>query len=73
MALQQVPLFITTDNKEFKSEVEAEAHQAGLDQAPLINGYIQHAGLNDGKGKAQAGLLRRHLAAFLAYQASTLV
>lgn len=64
MALQTRSLFVTSDGKEFKVQAEAEAHQAGLDSKPLIEGYITHSKLE----KAQAGLMRRHLAAFLAFQ-----
>lgn len=58
--LKQISKFVTTDNREFLDENEAQAHQAYLNNAEVVDAYIDGQGL----GKAQAGLLRRHLPAF---------
>lgn len=62
--VKKVDLFVTSDGKEFKDEGSANAHEKGLEKAEKIEGYIAAAGLQ----KAQAGLMRKHIAAYLSFE-----
>jgi hypothetical protein len=64
--VKQVELFETNDGKKFPTMAEAEAHEAGQVHTGLIEAYITSAGLQ----KAQAGLMRKHLASFIVFEAS---
>jgi hypothetical protein len=61
-----VTKFMTSDGKEFDTELEADGHEAGLKHAKLIEAYIAKSGAL----KAGAGMLRNHLPQFIAFQAS---
>ena len=52
--------------KEFNTAAEADAYDAGVKNAAVIEAYITKAGLL----KAQAGLMRKHLASFISFEAS---
>ena len=56
-------VYISNDGKEFDTELEADARDQFLMMENQIEGYIVAAGLK----KAQAGLMRKHLAGFAAY------
>lgn len=56
-------VYLSDDNKEFATEAEADAHNAGLANAKAIEAYIVEAKLM----KAQAGLMRKHIAGYLAF------
>lgn len=56
----------TSDGQNFFDMGEAESHQAGLDNRDAIEAYLVKANV----GKAQAGMLRNTLPAFLAFKAS---
>lgn len=58
--------YLSDDGKEFDTAEAADAHNASIQHAKLIEAYIVHAKLE----KAQAGLLRKHLAGFIAFEAS---
>lgn len=62
MAKQKV-LFLADDNTEFDTEQAADAHNAFLEAEFTIEAYIDYAELV----RAQAGLMRRHLAAYTAF------
>lgn len=62
MATQKLT-FVTADGKSFDTEAEADAHEAGLQAAESIKSYVQHAGLK----KAQATLVRNHIAGYLGF------
>jgi len=64
--VQAVTLFKTTDGKTFDDANAAEAHEAGLIHADLINAYMEQAGELK---KPQAALLRKHLAMFILFDA----
>lgn len=59
-------LYIADDSKEFGTEAEMLAHDEYLRSAGNIEAYIVEKGLQ----KAQAGLMRKHLAAYIAFRAS---
>lgn len=63
MAKQKIT-FLSNDNTEFDTEAGADAHNAFLDNEGVIEAYIEFADLR----KAQAGLMRRHLSGFQAFQ-----
>lgn len=56
-------LFVADDGKEFDTEEAANAHDTFLKSKESIEAYITYAGLE----KAQAGLLRTHIAGYLAH------
>ena len=56
-------IYVANDEKEFGTEAECEAHNAWLESQDSIEKYIAYAGLE----KAQAGLLRTHVAGYLAH------
>lgn len=56
-------IFVANDDREFATESECEAHNAWLESQDSIEKYIKYAGLE----KAQAGLLRTHVAGYLAH------
>lgn len=62
MATKKI-VYIARDGKEFKTEQECDAHEAYLRLAIRIEDYVTSAGL----GKAQAGLMRRHIAGYVAH------
>jgi hypothetical protein len=59
-------VYIAEDGKEFDTEAECNAHDAGLANSAVIEAYITHAKLE----KAQAGLMRKHIAGYIAFAAS---
>lgn len=61
-----VPKFKTADGKTWPSHAEAEGHNCYLANSPLFEGFIAKLALQ----KAQAGLMRRLLPQFIAFQAS---
>ena len=65
MAITTTQLYITTDGKEFKSEMDARGHDTALKISSVVEGYIAEAGMKH--KKAQAGLLRKHLPAFIGW------
>jgi hypothetical protein len=56
--------YLSQDGKEFETELQADARDKFLEVAPQIEAYIVAAGL----AKAQAGLMRKHIAGFLVFQ-----
>lgn len=56
--------YLSKDNKEFDTELQADARDKFLEVEPQIEAYITAAGL----AKAQAGLMRKHIAGFLVFQ-----
>lgn len=59
-------IYVAADGTQFDSEQAADAHDQYLESAGHIEAYIQSAGLE----KAQAGLMRKHLAGYLAFAQS---
>ena len=59
-------LYVADDGKEFDTEHECNAHDAYLQRAGNIEAYIVDRGL----AKAQAGLMRTHLAGYIAFHAA---
>lgn len=57
-------LFVAEDGKEFDTESAADAHDRYLSNQTVIENYITSAGLK----AAQAGLMRKHLPAFLNFR-----
>lgn len=57
-------LYLALDGTEFDVEADADAHDAFLAAENSIEAYITHADLK----KAQAGLMRRHLSGYIAFQ-----
>lgn len=53
--------FIADDGSTFDTEVEMNSYEAGLKHAGSAEAYIEHSGLS----LAQAGLMRKHLPAYL--------
>jgi len=64
--VQQVVSFKTSDGKTFDNEADAKGHEAGIANTQVIEAYIAHARLQ----KAQAGLMRKHLGSFIAFDAT---
>lgn len=64
--MEVVTSYKTSDGKVFKTEIEAAGHEKYLEIKPVVEAFIEKAGLQ----KAQAGLMRKHLPAFVAFQAS---
>lgn len=56
-------VYVAADGKEFDTEQACAAHEIGIRMSVRIEEYIKSAGLV----KANAGFLRRHLPAFLAF------
>lgn len=56
-------LYLANDNTEFDTEQAADAHNVTLAKGSHIEAYIVDAGLE----KAQAGLMRKHIAQYLAF------
>lgn len=65
MAITTAQLYITADGKEFKNELDALGHDMTLKISTIVEGYIAKAGINP--EKAQAGLLRKNIPAFIGY------
>jgi hypothetical protein len=63
MAVKKVALFTTSDGKDFKDEVEANAHEKGLSESKSIEAYVEANKLI----KAGAGMARKHIAGYLAF------
>lgn len=57
--------FTTTDGQNFFDLGEANTHQAKLDNAQTIEAFLVKSNI----GKAQAGMLRNTLPAFIAFKA----
>jgi hypothetical protein len=57
-------LFIAADDREFETEEACDAHDEYLRSAGNIEAYIVAKNLH----KAQAGLMRTHLAGYLAFR-----
>ena len=55
--------FLSDDDKEFGTEAEADARNMFLKTENSIEAYILAAGLQ----KAQAGLMRKHIAGYLSF------
>ncbi len=58
--------FVTEDGKEFASQIEAEGHEMSLKTKEGVEAFIAAAGYK----KVQAGMARKMVPAFLAFQAT---
>jgi hypothetical protein len=56
--------YVATDGTEFDTELEADTRNAEISEKGTIEAYCEHSGL----AKAQKGLLRKHLAGFIAFR-----
>ena len=56
--------FVTADGKEFSTQLEAEGHEMALQTREVVEGFIAAAGYK----KVQAGMARKMIPAFLAFQ-----
>ena len=61
---QPKQVWLATDGTEFNTEHEADAHSMRLSTQNHVEAYIQAFGIT----KAQAGLFRKHLPAYLAFR-----
>ena len=59
-------VWVANDGAEFNTEHEAAAHDMRLSTQNHVEAYIQAFGIT----KAQAGLFRKHLPAYLAFRES---
>lgn len=59
-------VFVSQDGKQFEDEAACDAHDTYINQQKQIEAYITGAKL----AKAQAGLMRKHIAGWLVFQAT---
>ena len=56
--------FVTADGKEFDTQAEAEGHEMSLQFKEVVEAFITAQGYK----KVQAGIVRKAVPAFLAFQ-----